>query len=676
MWRFLLLSCFLWQLALSPVVGAEPPFVDRQFHSAVFDGSRDFRLFLPANYDDSDTASKRYPVIYYFHGHSDRYTLERYDEGKDTVPKIGRFVAQNEVIVVAVDGYVKEHYEGFYGGSPWDVRDEGGDYDFGEYFLEMVSHIDANYRTLTTRRSRATSGLSMGGFMSLFLSARYPDLIGSASSFNSGPEFFTGEKGTRMLWRPKDHVACHTATIIRLIRASGDYISQYHEETRAAYAHAGEVDFEYQVDEYHRHWATSIGETFSFHRQAFDDAQLDVAPKKWRHTNAYRKFKVWDYEVDVAGKGKAFVTLADVQASGLRVTTRKWAPDGPPATDKQISITTGPRYEPLTSYNIGDLRFPDDTAVWTEAKTDAEGRLRFSVDGAGHQISVVGPGVPPPDLVLLPVTTKDHLRLCPHQVQSLPLRIYNPSNQPVKTVRVELSSKYPTVDWENRSLKFDELKPGEVADCQDSLQVRFVAGEGYFARTRLDVVLSVEGKSQESQPLDVLVIPGNIPPPVEIEILDGRTATFSMFRQKGNQGGGSPVERTVTEGRGNGDGLLQPGEEATIWIKLAQGLDPRDKNNWHRTKVYSDSPWLTEIRDIQELKQREWTGAKERTSVVRLANDTPAGAAIPLLLDNESWSFRYTPDVRYGQELLYQAFQEHRHHLHRYELPASKPKHQ
>jgi len=38
------------------------------------------------------------------------------------------------------------------------------------------------------------------------------------------------------------------------------------------------------------------------------------------------------------------------------------------------------------------------------------------------------------------------------------------------------------------------------------------------------------------------------------------------------------------------------------------------------------------------------------------------------LLDNESWSYRYTPGVRYGAQDLYQAFQLHTHHLHRYEL--------
>src|SRR5262249_38296292 len=157
-----------------------------------FHESRNYRIFLPHKYSASDT---RYPVIYYFHGHSDRYTLEHYDKGLDTVPKIAAFVAAHDVIVVAADGYVARDYTGFYGGTPYDVRREGGDFDYGEYFLELVQHVDSTYRTLTTRRYRATSGLSMGGYASLWLSARYPDLIGSSSAFNPGPEFYAGEKG-------------------------------------------------------------------------------------------------------------------------------------------------------------------------------------------------------------------------------------------------------------------------------------------------------------------------------------------------------------------------------------------------------------------------------------------------------------------------------------------------
>src|ERR1700722_17647343 len=113
---------------------------DETFDSKVFGGARHYRIFLPSNYSDVTT---RYPVIYYFHGHSDRYTLEDYDQGQDTVPKICQFVATHPVIVVGVDGYVAREYTGFYNGDPYDVRRPGGEFDFGKYFLEQVATIDA-----------------------------------------------------------------------------------------------------------------------------------------------------------------------------------------------------------------------------------------------------------------------------------------------------------------------------------------------------------------------------------------------------------------------------------------------------------------------------------------------------------------------------------------------------
>lgn len=72
-----------------------------------------------------------------------------------------------------------------------------------------------------------------------------------------------------------------------------------------------------------------------------------------------------------------------------------------------------------------------------------------------------------------------------------------------------------------------------------------------------------------------------------------------------------------------------------------------------------------EVRDIQEQKQLEWTSAKNRSSVIRLSAETPRGAEIRLVLENEDWSYDYTPDVRYGSRPLCQAFQLHAFHLHR-----------
>ena len=230
-------------------------------------------------------------MIYYFHGHSDRYTLRAIRQGHGHRAEDRCVCGEARVIVVSVDGYVAADYTGFYGGSPWDVREQGGDYDFGAYFQELVGHVDSTYRTLTDRRHRATSGLSMGGFMSLWLSARFPDLSAALRRSIPVPSSMPARRDARVLWRPKDHVANHWHTMVRLVRASGDYISQYHEETREAYARS-DVDFEFRQDEYHRHWATSIGETFDFHMRAFDNPTLDNVPERGRMPNAYRKFAV------------------------------------------------------------------------------------------------------------------------------------------------------------------------------------------------------------------------------------------------------------------------------------------------------------------------------------------------------------------------------------------------
>ncbi|HNY40112.1 MAG TPA: alpha/beta hydrolase-fold protein [Bryobacteraceae bacterium] len=650
-------------LMVLPMLAAVP-FEDRTFRSKVFGQERHYRLFLPAGYE---AGSARYPVIYYFHGHSDRYTLERYDDGKDTVPKIARFVANHPVIVISVDGYVAEDYTGFYGGSPWDVRENGGKYDFGEHFKELVSHIDSTLRTIGDRRHRATSGLSMGGYMSLYVSARFPDLIGSASSFNAGPEFYAGETGRRVLWRPKDHVLNHTRSMIRLIRASGDFISQYHEETRTAYAREERVGFEYRQDDYHRHWATSIGETFEFHMRAFETPVLSNVPDEFHHDNAHERFSVWGWDFATKGGGAGYTVLRNVTQSGLRVETQRWAPDGPAVEGRTIEITTSPIYKAGTSYTIIDAPLGAGEVKRTTVTASADGRLRLVVDGGGRQVSITGPGAGVQQPALLPVARGEGLRVMPGVETPLPIWIYNPRTEAMKGVEIELLSDYPTVELLSKPVIIPEIASGGRVDLSKQLRARFTAGAGDYRRARIKVNLSA-GWPGTSDKFDVLIAPDGTAAPAKMEILDGRTKTFNVFRQKGNQGGGAARERTVTEGRGNGNGVLEPGEEATVWVRIPQGLDPFDKGNWRRVRIYCGSPWVEEIDRIEEEKEREWTGAKDLTSVIRLSAKAPADAAVPAMLRAETWSFDFTPDVRYGVEPLYQAIQLHQSHIYRVEL--------
>lgn len=640
---------------------------DETFDSKLFGGARHYRIFLPANYD---SVSTRYPVIYYFHGHSDRYTLEDYDQGQDTVPKICRFVATHPVIVVGVDGYVARNYTGFYGGTPYDVRRPGGDFDFGKYFLEQVATIDANYRTLTSRRYRATSGLSMGGFMSLYLSARYPSIIGSCSAFNPGPEFYVGEKGRRSLWRPKDYVLSFQHTPVRLVRASGDYISQYTEETRAAFAATPSVDFEFRQDEYDRHWATSIAETFDFHVRAFADPALDTTPTRWDYASAFDHFDAWGYHVQADIAGPALIYLKHVSKAGMQVTTRQWAPDGPSAVCTKLNVTTADLYQDGATYEVYDLSLKDDLLTTKDLVADAQGRLHLATDCSGHEFGISGEGVSAEQAaVLLPVTTHDYLRLMPGKPLSLPIRIWNPGDASLQSLHVDLSSEYPTVQISCGSADIPELKSGQMLDLSSRFRVQFTAGDGDFERARLYVNASTA--SSKGMPesaanrtyFDVLVAPSNLAAPLAVAVLDGRTKTFPTFFQ-GVHGGGTTVPRTVTEGKGNGNGELEPGEQATVWLQVTQGLDPFDKGNWCRAKVYAVSPWITEIADLQEDKGREWTGAQNRTSVIELNPATPKGTKVNAILDCETYSYYFTPDVRYGTQPLYQPYQFHRHQLY------------
>lgn len=655
--------------ALAAVLGlaAAQEFVDRTYDSKVFGQPRRYRLFLPEGYD---SGQKRYPVIYYFHGHSDRYTLELYDGGKDTAPRISAFAARHGVIVVAVDGYVAEHYTGFYNGTPWDVMRDGGRYDFGEYFLELVRHIDSTLRTIPERRSRATSGLSMGGFMSLLLAARYPDLIGSASAFNPGPEFYAGEPGRRILWRPKDHTLNLEGTRVRLVRASGDYISQYHEETRAAFAAAPGVDFEFRQDEYHRHWATSIEETFQFHLNSFQTPELNNTPVEWTYASPYRTFDVRGYKVSTDATQPGYTILTGVGMGGFRVTTRRWAPDGPAIPECRITVVTAPLYRAGAAYTVISSPLGGGTVERRQVAASAEGVLTIQVSGAGRQIAIQGEGTGAEPPVLLPLTARDVLRVRPAREVKLPLRIFNPRPVVLESVKLSIESEYPQVSPQTLALEIPKIGPAETVDLSDKSGIRFTTGAGDFARIRFVAKITYDGWRTVERYFDVMAAPEVLPAPDAVEVLDGRTLTFDVFRQKGNQGGGGIIKRTVTEGKGNGNGILEPGEQATVWVRMRQGMDAYDKNTWHRTRIYFDSGALDEVDIIEEDKQREWTGAKDRTSLIALKAAAPA--SLPVILSNESWSFAFTPDVRYGKERLYQAFQLHTMHLHQFDLLQRK----
>lgn len=80
--------------------------VDDSHFSNVLGEMRNYRLFLPDSYDHTN---KCYPVIYYYHGWSQRYfgsinDLNTGEGESNNGDNIVNYVANNEVIVVKTDG--------------------------------------------------------------------------------------------------------------------------------------------------------------------------------------------------------------------------------------------------------------------------------------------------------------------------------------------------------------------------------------------------------------------------------------------------------------------------------------------------------------------------------------------------------------------------------------------
>ncbi|MEG3151267.1 alpha/beta hydrolase-fold protein [Sphingomonas sp. ZT3P38] len=164
--------------APAPMAGALPVTIERiKVHSAAIEGNlegesadRDVIVILPPGYAKSPR--RRYPVVYALHGYSigaDQWTREIH------VPQTieGGFASgAKEMIFVFPDSKT------IHNGSMYSSSVTTGDF---EKFIarDLVSYIDAHYRTLAQRASRGLAGHSMGGYGTSRIGMKYPDVFGA-----------------------------------------------------------------------------------------------------------------------------------------------------------------------------------------------------------------------------------------------------------------------------------------------------------------------------------------------------------------------------------------------------------------------------------------------------------------------------------------------------------------
>lgn len=158
--------------------GAKPVSVERiKVHGTALEGNlegdavdRDVFVFLPPSY--AREKSRRYPVVYALHGYS--IGAEQWTREIHTPQTIeGAFArGAKEMIVVLPDSKTVHN------GSMYSSSVTTGDF---EQFIarDLVSYIDAHYRTIPDRLSRGLVGHSMGGYGATRIGLKHADVFGS-----------------------------------------------------------------------------------------------------------------------------------------------------------------------------------------------------------------------------------------------------------------------------------------------------------------------------------------------------------------------------------------------------------------------------------------------------------------------------------------------------------------
>ncbi|HEX6998289.1 MAG TPA: alpha/beta hydrolase-fold protein [Gammaproteobacteria bacterium] len=138
---------------------------------------RDVLVYLPPSYaTDTD---RRYPVVYNLHGWlpgAEQWAdMIDFEEGTDRAIASG---SAREMIVVLPDALT------IHGGSMYSTSVTSGDFE-GFIARDLVAYIDSHYRTLATRESRGLSGHSMGGYGTLRIAMKYPEVYSSFYAMSS-----------------------------------------------------------------------------------------------------------------------------------------------------------------------------------------------------------------------------------------------------------------------------------------------------------------------------------------------------------------------------------------------------------------------------------------------------------------------------------------------------------
>jgi enterochelin esterase family protein len=182
------------------------------YHSDLLGGvDRKMTVYTPYGYEDAKNKKVKYPVLYLLHGGGcDEETWNNMGRASQIVDNLIAKGKAVPMIVVMPNGNAWQTASSFTGiKAARDMRAPGGA-DFTESLVkEIIPYIESHYRVLKGRDYRAVSGLSMGGFQTVSVTANHPGVFGYIVPMGCGgqrePEFVEGllkikKAGYKLYW--------------------------------------------------------------------------------------------------------------------------------------------------------------------------------------------------------------------------------------------------------------------------------------------------------------------------------------------------------------------------------------------------------------------------------------------------------------------------------------------
>lgn len=580
--------------------------IDSKHYSRVLGELRNYRIFLPAGYQENQ--ERRYPVVYFYHGWSQRYFGDyRGTEGEQIdQERLAEMVSKYQIIVVKPDGYNAEP-EDPYNLRPYNIGPVETYRQFPLYFPELVEYIDDNYRTLADREQRAISGLSMGGFMTFWIAGKYPHLLAAAGSFCGSPEFVVGPKDFPVEYYHGDMYKNYGGLKVRLHYGDRDFIRAYHRDLNHKWL---EIMDNYESHVYPgAHDVVGLEDMMVFFKETFDNPIEE--PNRWNHIDVYPEFSVWGYTVRSDRGVPGFTVLENVDKNGFRISVRKILPEGETLPMVNLTVLTAPLYEQGKEYLVQILDLWKRKNHQMHIKADKEGRLRIPLHGGVQEVGIAVPdGAPNVSLTSFEIESETWASIGGDN--SLYIKVANKGGRRAEGVMARLRPFNKSVGMPTESMDIGTLEAGEIKVISSPFVFNTASDTAQVQR--FDLELTDKKGNRWGQSL-VLELKNPSPAITKFVIADGRELNFF-------KGGKESVSANL--GVGNGDGIANPGESIVVLVEHEGLLLP--------TKLYS----LNKNVDLKSSHARisdSWTsfdhvGASFKISKPLISADCPPGTKL------------------------------------------------